>query len=453
MLILYKIFSFLFAICILVLVHEYGHYLAACYFKVKVLRFSIGFGKPFYKWRNKKNQTEFCIAPILLGGYVKMLDSREGKVDPADLIYTFDHKPILQRAAIIAAGPFTNVIFALLAFWLVFVIGIKIPKPIIESVEPNSIASTAGLRGNEEIVSIDKYSTNNWKDVLLAMLARVGDKDVMYVKTQISPIEPVKTYSLDLAKWKIDQLQPNPLEDFGLVPYSPDAPPIIDKIAPDSPAAKSGLQIHDKILTINDKKMIGWNSIIRYIRKHPETKLNLKIDRENKIISISLVSGWKYGNGWKKIGYLGISSLPVKWPEQMLRLEKYSVIYALWPSWQEAFSLLRLNGIVLEKLLTGKISLKILGGPISIYQASTQALEQGGVMFISFLALISLTLALLNLLPLPGLDGGFFIFLLIEAIIRRPISLNVQILILRLGMILLLMLFLQATINDLMRMF
>lgn len=450
---IYNIIAFLFAVCILVLMHEYGHYLVARLFKVKVLRFSIGFGKPFYIRRSKKSKTEFCIAPLLLGGYVKFLDSREMEVAVKELPLAFDHKPILARAAIILAGPLTNIVFALCAFWLMLVIGIQVPKPIIGKVIPQSIAATAGLQPNAEIIAIDQHATSSWKDVMIDMLARVGDKGSIKVTTQFSPLTTVSQHELDLTKWKINPLVPDPLADFGLIVYHPVAPTVINSVAKDSPAAHAGLLAQDKVLTINHVVLHDWDELIKYIQARPQQTLQLRILRNNHEQTVAMTTDWKFAPGWKKVGYAGIKSMSMVWPESALRLRKFPMTKAFVPTINEMWSLIRLNGIAVSKIATGKLSLRILGGPLSIYQASTKALAQGAVVYLGFLALISLALALLNLLPLPGLDGGYFIFLLIEAIFRRPVSLNVQLLILRLGMIALLVIFLQATINDVLRMF
>jgi regulator of sigma E protease len=453
--ILLQIAAFLFAVFLLVLIHEYGHFLAARIFHVKIQRFSIGFGKPFYKWCSKKSAIEFCLAPILIGGYVRLLDSREQHVAAEELPFAFDHKPLLQRAAIIFAGPFANILFAFIAFWLIFVVGITVPKPIIGQIEPHSIADIAGMHAKEEIVAVDNIATPSWKDVLVAAFVRIGDKTNLQIATHAAAqsVKRPQAYTLDLAQWKINQLRPDPLQDFGITPYHPIAPPVIGAILKGSPAITAGLLNGDKILAINDFSPKNWDDVIDYIRDHPEQQLVLRILRDRQHLAITVITDWKLGPGWKKIGFLGMQSIPMEWPNNTFSVQKFSVFTAYAPALHDMWLLTKLNGIVLAKLVQGKISLRILGGPIAIYQASSQAFEQGSVMFVGFLALISLALALINLFPIPGVDGGFIIFLLIEAIIGRPISFRAQVLILRMGMIILLVLFLQAMANDLMRAF
>ncbi|EKE00735.1 MAG: hypothetical protein ACD_21C00285G0029 [uncultured bacterium] len=446
-------FSFLFAVLVLVLIHESGHFLVARLFKVKVERFSIGFGKPFYTWKNKKSGTKYALAPILLGGYVKLLDTRETKISSPNQHLAFDHKPILQRMAIILAGPMANIIFAFFALWLMFLIGFKLPKPIIGKIIPNSIASHANMRSGEKIITIDKHKTNNWEEVIIAMLARLGNTDYLSITTQSSPKLETKNYQLNLINWNIDSYEPNPLKDFGIVRYTPPVPPIINNISWNSPASKSGLQKNDRIISIDGQPVNNWEDFIDLIKKSPEKQINLLLKRDGKTINLTTTTGWKFGPKWKKVGFLGVGSLPIAWPDQMLREYKYTMWPAFSKAWHKTGLFVDLNKIIFDKLFTGKLSFRVLGGPISIFAASGQALGQGFTMFLGFLAIISLSIALINLLPLPGLDGGYVILLLIEAITHRPISIRIQTLILRLGIILMVTLFLQVTINDLMRFF
>jgi regulator of sigma E protease len=299
--ILIYIFAFLFAIFTLVLIHECGHFLVARFFKVKVERFSIGFGKPFYTRKNKKTGTEFVISLIPLGGYIKLLDTRETKTSPSNYHLAFNHKPILQRLAIIVAGPIANIIFALFAFWLMFVIGFESPKPIIGKIIPNSIANHAGIHSGEEITKIDQTNTYNWEEVLVAMLARIGDVGNLSVTTKRFPI--TKTYKLDLANWNINSHKPNPLQDFGIVHYSPAIPTIINNIAKDSPASKAGLQKNDRIIEIEGKRVNDWKDVMETIKKYPEQQINLSIKRNKKNTNLAITTGWKFGPGWKKIGF------------------------------------------------------------------------------------------------------------------------------------------------------
>lgn len=438
------ILAFVVVVFILVLTHEFGHFLVARLCNVKVKRFSLGFGKPFYKWQGRKSGTEYVVAPILLGGYVKFLDTRETKQQCAN---AFDRKPIIQRLAIIMAGPGANIFLALVIFWMIYIHGFVLPKPIIGKIMPNSIASLAAMQPGQEIIAIDQRKTSSWEDVIIGLFARLGDKTTLHITTKL------QTYSLNLKNWRPDAYAPNPLLDFGIVGYTPKVLPIINSIVKNSPAEKFGLQKNDRIIAVAGKRINNWEDFIKLIQQYPEQKLQLQLMRAGKTINLTVLTAWKLGAGLQKIGFLGVGSLPIVWPKSMLREYKYAFWPALKVAWQKMLLYVDLNYIVFSKLITGKISFNILGGPISIFTASSQALGQGLIMFLGFLAIISLSLALINLLPLPGLDGGYIILLLLEAIMRKPLSMRLQLLILRLGIIFFVVLILQVTLNDLQRMF
>lgn len=456
--------AFFIVIFILILVHEAGHFLAAYLVGVKVERFSIGFGKPFYIWKSKTSHTEYAIAPILLGGYVKLLDTRETKIAEKYWHLAFDRKPTLQRLVIIAAGSLANIVFAFFAFWLMFVIGFKLPKPVIGKVVPQSIASQSGMKIQEEITKVDDQETSNWSEVVVAMFARIGDSGKLNINTVPAlatsadlgfATKKSQQYQLDLANWRINSYSPDPLLDFGLIRFKPQVIPVIGKVAKKSPAEKVGLKTGDLILEVAGKKVHDWEEYIQQIKPYPEKEISLLIKRGTKKIALNVIVGWKFGSGWKKIGFLGVSadSKSVVWPPSMLREHKYNILASCGAAYKQVKMFIGLNVMVLSKLLTGKISFSILGGPLTTFAASGLALEQGFIIFLGFLAMISLAIAFANLLPLPGLDGGYFVLILIEAVRRSTFSLQTQILIFRLGIAIFVLLLLQATANDLMRIF
>lgn len=447
MLIILKIFAFLFAIFILILVHEFSHFWVARRCGIKILKFSIGFGKALYNWRGKDG-TEYILAAIPLGGYVKMLDTRETKVSAREHKFAFDYKPIWQRLLVVLTGPVVNLLFAFLVFWLLFVIGITVPKPIIGKITPHSIASQAGLSRGAEITAVDGKKVVNWQEVVLTIFSRIGDRGNLIVKTTSDNI-----YSLNIDSWKLDSFQPDPLLALGITPYHPLAPTIIGKVMPKSPAAVFGLLPNDRVISINNQRVSDWEEFIEQIKKYPAQQINLLIKRDGKVLSRTVTTDWKFGEGWIKIGYLGVGALPTKWPEEILLHQQYSPLYALFPALTQTWAMFDFNGVALTKLVTGKISFHVLGGPIAIFQSAAAALNAGIVVYFGFLAILSVMLAFVNLLPIPGLDGGHVLFLAIEAVLRRPISVRVQALVFRLGMILLILIMVQATINDLMRIF
>lgn len=443
--------AFLITILLLVSVHEFGHFAVAKALGVKVLIFSLGFG-PSILHRRSKSGTEYRIACLPLGGYVKLLDESEGPVSDQEKSLAFNRQPLLARAAIVLAGPAINFLFAVVALWFMWMLGVDHVKPIVKQVEPNSIAQISGLPAGSEIIAIDSHPTHDWQKISLALVRQLGNTGVMKV-TAIPPnSDQPQVYNLPLKNWKIDKYQPDPIKGLGFIPYLPPIPAIISGIMEDSPAAHSQLRVGDKWLSINDKPFNDWRDISEFLRAHPNETVQVKVDRNGAILNFPVEIGKKW-SGFKRHGYLGVEITPPVWPGTIKQVLKLSPVSALMQSLRDTWDFTAFNFIVLGKIITGKISLLSLGGPIAIFETSGIAFAQGLSVYIGFLALISIMLGSLNLLPIPGLDGGHLLFVLIESIIRRPIPLNVQILILRIGMIFLIVLIVQASINDLMRAF
>lgn len=452
MLIITYIIAFLVAVMILVSLHEFGHFIVAKVLGIKVLRFSIGFGKTLWR-RQGKDGTEYVIAMLPLGGYVKMLDESEGNVVPEEAHRAFNRQGVLKRAAVIIAGPLMNLLFAIVAFWLIFSIGVNQAKPIIGKVIPNSIAGYANLQTGDEIIQIDKQQVSNWQDAVIAVVSRIGDAGTMEVVVHKPNNSKPQSYSLLLSQWQLNSLKPDPLESLGIKPYTPPMPPIIGKVKSNSPAANSGLQLGDKIISYNNTPVNDWIDLLEFIHAHPNQQIQLEIQRQGKLQPLTLQIGSTISFPFKRIGYLGVAPEKVTWPPGMQQPVKYSLLGAWVPAYQETWQLLRFNFIMVGKLITGKISLQSLGGPIMIMQSANAAFLQGLVIYITFLGFLSVMLAFVNLLPIPTLDGGHFIYLLIEGITGKPVSLAVQYLTMRIGLIILVLLIFNATVNDIMRLF
>jgi len=450
--ILLQVISFIFVIFVLVVSHEFGHLIVAKLFDVKILKFSVGFGKELFSWHGK-DKTKYAISLLPLGGYVKMLDTREMKVSPQELHLAFDHKPVLQRILIVLAGPFTNIIFALLVFWIMYLLGVTLPKPVIGKILPDTIASATMLQSGDEIIGIDNKSVQDWQGVMFGIFGHIGNKDNLriIVKKNNTPIE--QTYNLNLANWSFSGLEPDPLRELGITAYHPPISKIIGKVAKNTPAAKANLREGDEVISVNGKAVEDWEEFINFIQKNPQQILRLQINRQHELLNVNVKTDWKFGPGWKKIGFLGVSSQKPVWPSSMLSGENYSFFGALQPAWRNINDFMVFNAQVLGKLITGKIPMGILGGPISIFQSSAAALNQGAIVFFGFLGIFSIMLAFVNLLPIPGLDGGHVLICLIEFVRRKPLSAAVQILIMRLGIIALILLAVRASINDLLRLF
>jgi len=451
-LVIFKIIAALSAISLLILIHEFCHFIVARRCGVKILRFSIGFGKSLYTWKDRLG-TEYRIAPILFGGYVKMLDSQETQLKSNELSKAFDRKPLLQRAAIVLAGPLGNFLCCLITFWLVFVIGFITPKPVIANILQNSPAATAGLLPGDEIHSIDKQHVNTWGDALFGMMTYFGENKKITISVRRGQEIITKPDSLNISSWQNSYFQNDLFKEIGIITYHPISSAIVDVVAKNTPASRAKMQQGDLILAIGKDKIRNWDDALESIKKHPEEIVQFTLQREGKILHILVTMGWKYGPGWGKVGYIGVKVKPVSWPPDMVLKEKYGPILAIFQSWQESAKLTAFNYLMFKKLFTGKISLRALSGPIMIYQSAAAAFDQGGIAYLNFIAILSLILAFTNLLPIPTLDGGYLVFFAIEAIRKKPVSLQWQTLIYRLGLIALLVLMVQATINDLSRIF
>lgn len=443
------IFGIIITILLVVGVHEFGHFIVARLCKIKVLRFSIGFGKKLFSW-NDKQGTEYVLAAIPLGGYVKMLDEEEGTVPKEELHLAFNRQPVYKRFLVVAAGPIFNFIFAALLYWLLFVIGFNTIKPIIGEVTPNSIAAKAGLRAQEEITKIDDQKTPSWGSVVLKILARTGEQSELRVQAVPRNTESPESYVLNLSDWRMDALKPDPLASLGIIPYSPSIEPVINSIQPDSPALNSGLKVGDKILAINKQPIRDWLDIVTIISKTPGETLQFQISRQHKTMIIPVTVGTKKSLFSKKRGYLGLAPKIESHPE-LIRKNQYGLFAAIPEALHEVNNFITLNFIVIGKMFTGKISLHSLGGPITIFESAGTALNEGITPFLSFLAFLSISIGFINILPIPGLDGGHVLFQFIEVITRRPLSQRVQIFFYRIGLILLFLLIIQALSNDILR--
>ena len=436
-------------ILLVVGVHEFGHFITARLVGVKVLRFSIGFGKALYR-RTDKQGTEYVLAAIPLGGYVKMLDEDEAPVSPKDQHRAYNRQPLYKKFLIVIAGPFTNLVFAFAIYWLLFVIGFVTVAPIIGKVIPQSIAANAGLAPQQEITQIDHTPVNSWMSAAIRILFHAGDKDQMHLQTNSLQNHEQKNYSLDLSHWQLDSLKPDPLTSLGIIPYEPTVPAIIGTIAENSPAARSNLKPGDTILKMGNTPINQWQDILIAVEKNPNATLPFIIKRNEKTQTLAVQIGEQPNASGNKQGYLGIAS-NFEWPKNLLRENKYNPISALFPAWQNTYDFTLLNLVVFGKLITGKVSVKSLGGPITIFQSAGTALNHGIIPFLSFLAFLSIAIGMINILPIPGLDGGHVLFQAIELVTRRPVSLRVQSLMYRLGILFLFVMLFQAVMNDVMR--
>ncbi|KDM90163.1 sigma E protease regulator RseP [Photobacterium galatheae] len=444
--ILWNLGAFLVALGILIAVHEYGHFWVARRCGVYVERFSIGFGKALWR-RVDKQGTEFTLAMIPLGGYVKMLDERVEAVPEERRHQAFNNKALWQRSAIVAAGPLANFVFAIFAYWVVYLIGVPAVKPVIGEVAPQSIAAQAGITGGMELKSVSGIQTSNWESVNMAMISHIGD-DEMTLTVVPADENYEKTLRLDLRTWSFDPEKEMILATLGITPYSPPITLEIGQLVEQGAAQQAGFQVGDVIVAINQQPITDWNQVVDAIRSNPEVVLDVQLRRDGALIHAPLTPRTKELSSGELVGYAGFAPVVEAWPAEQRFQLKYGPLDAVGAATEKTWQLVTLTFDMVAKLVTGDVALKNLSGPISIAKGAGATADYGIVYFLGFLALISVNLGIVNLLPLPVLDGGHLLFFAIEAVTRRPVSERIQEIGYRLGSAILVVLMAVALIND-----
>lgn len=444
--ILWHFMAFIVALGILITVHEFGHFWVARRCGVRVERFSIGFGKALWR-RTDRHGTEFVIALIPLGGYVKMLDERVETVPPELRHHAFNNKTISQRAAIIAAGPLANFIFAIFAYWLVFIIGVPSVKPVVGEITANSIAAQAQIQPGMELKAIDGIETPDWDAVRLALVAKIGDASSTL--SLASPGSTARTNTtLDLRGWHFEPDREDPIASLGIRPKGPQIDPVLDEVQPESAASNAGLQAGDRIVKVDGELLTSWMAFVTLVRDNPGQELALDIERQGSPLSLTLIPDTKSGSSGKAEGFAGVVPKIIPLAEEYKFLRQYGPFNAVIEATAKTWQLMKLTVSMLGKLITGDIKLNNLSGPVSIAQAAGVSAEYGLVFFLMFLALISVNLGIINLFPLPVLDGGHLLFLAVEKLKGGPVSERVQDFSYRIGSVLLMMLMGLALFND-----
>jgi len=421
---IWNLASFVIALGILVTVHEYGHFWVARKNGVKVERFSVGFGKALWR-KTADDGTEYVVAMIPLGGYVKMLDERVDDVPEQDQDKTFNSKSVYQRIAIIAAGPFANFAFAIFAFYLMFLIGVPSIKPVIGDIKVGSIAEVAQMPSNAEIVEVAGKVTHDWQDVNLALVGEIGS-DSIVIKTKSDSSQYVRSYKLVTKDWQFSPEKISALTSLGITPYRPNIYNELARVGKDSPAEKSGLQVGDKLIALNGELLAkGWLDFSKKIKLYPNATVDITIERAGNEQIIKVTPKGIEQNG-HFIGFLGVSPKADNWPEEYRIEISHGLFSAIGESVKRTWNLITLSFDMIGKLITGDVSVKNLSGPIAIAQGAGDSAGYGFVYFLGFLALISINLGIINLLPLPVLDGGHLLYYLIELLTGKPVPMNIQ---------------------------
>ncbi|ARU95090.1 sigma E protease regulator RseP [Tatumella citrea] len=443
--ILWSIGAFIVGLGILITVHEFGHFWVARRCGVWVERFSIGFGPAL--WRKKDKQgTEYVIAVIPLGGYVKMLDERAGEV-PADRLHqAYTRKTVGQRAAIIAAGPVANFIFAVFAYWLVFMHGVPGIKPVTGEITNNSVAQQAQIQPGMELKAIDGIETPDWDAVRMALIGKIGDSEATVTLSPFGQSNEVVRH-LDLRQWAFDPKTQDPVTSLGIIPKGPVIETTLAQVQKNSPAAMAGLQAGDRIVKVDGKVIENWQSFVVDVRDNPGKPLQVQVERSGEVRELTMTPAVKSA-GQGKEGFAGVIPRVQPLPDQYKVLRQYGPVVAIGEASVKTWQLVKLTASMLEKLVTGDIKLNNLSGPISIAQGAGASAEYGMIYYLMFLALISVNLGIFNLVPLPVLDGGHLLFLLVEKIKGGPVSERVQDFSYRIGSVALVLLMGLALFND-----
>lgn len=442
---LWNIGAFIVALGLLVAVHEFGHFWVARRCGVKVERFSIGFGKAIWR-RLGKNGTEYVLALIPLGGYVKMLDGRVDELKPGEEAQAFNHKSVWARMAIVAAGPMANFVFALFAFWLMFMIGVPSVKPVVGEVRPASIVAEAGILPGMEIVGVGGEETGDWESVTYALISHLGD-DSVQLKLKAANTSYAVDKTLQLAGWKFDPDKESPIGSLGIVPLGGKVLPVVEAVVPSSASEKAGLQIGDRIKGVDGEAITEWAQFVERVQQSPAQPLQVTVERGGSEMTLTLTPDGKKVKG-QLVGFVGLSPQLVPLPDEYRTLLQYGPLQALWHGVQKTWSLITLTFDMIGKLIGGIVSLDNLSGPISIAKGAGSSADYGLVYFLGFLALISVNLGIINLFPLPVLDGGHLVYFLIEAITGKPVSEKIQEVGFRIGAAILMLLMGIALFND-----
>ncbi len=440
--------SFILALGILVTVHEYGHFWVARKAGVKVLRFSIGFGKPLLKWHDKYN-TEYVIAAIPLGGYVKMLDERVDEVPANQRHLSFNAKSVQARIAIVAAGPMANFLFAIFALAVMYMVGVQTIKPVVGSVVEGSRAEQAGIMPTQQIIKIGDDDISNWQDATFSLMSHLGDKSVAVTLRNENYQQTVQTLNLD--GWKLDQQDVPPLSSLGIVTFRPQATLVIAAITKNSAAEQANLQVNDIILAVNGETMSSWQQLVNLITQSANKSLQFSVKRQDSIKTIIVTPNSRVVSNGVEQGFLGVAPVVEQWPDDFVETRHYGPLDSIVLGTKETWRLITLSFDMIGNLITGQVSVKNLSGPVGIAVGAGTSVSYGLVAFLSFLALISVNLGVFNLLPLPVLDGGHLMYYIIELFRKKPVSEKTQEFGFKVGALLLIFLTCFALFNDVSR--
>mgnify|MGYP001598924996 CR=1 FL=1 len=444
---IYSIAGFIVALGILVAVHEFGHFWVARKLGVRVLRFSVGFGRAIWS-RTARDGTVYAVGAIPLGGYVKMLDENEGEVAAEEQPRAFNRQPLWKRVLIVMAGPMFNFFFAIAAYSLVFAGGVEGLSPVVGKVVEGSVAESSGFRDGDILLSVDGRKLNTWEEQRLYLFSKaLGRKTVVY--DVVTADGQQTTRALELSKVPMARIDANLVAGgIGLIGWFPDVPPILDQVSAGMPAERAGLKAEDLITSINGETVASWGEVVKLISASPGKQVVIDVERNGVQQTFQLVPDVVVEND-REIGRIGIMVRPVDLPADRIVNVSYGPVESLYRGTETTWMMSVLTLRMLAKMITLEVSSKNISGPITIAQYAGKSAQVGFTSFILFLAIVSVSLGVLNLLPIPILDGGHLLYYSIEAITGRPVSEKVMIWGQQVGILLLFLLMSLAVYNDL----
>ena len=443
---LHTIVAFIIALGLLIVVHEYGHYLVARLCGVKVLRFSVGFGRPLFIRKLGPDQTEWVVAAIPFGGYVKMLDEREGEVAPHEAQRAFNRQSVWRRFAIVVAGPVANFLFAIAAYAGLFMYGLPEARPLLGAPPAGTPAALAGLRSGDTVRAAGGDAIATWQELRWRVLQSALQRESLRLEV-VDEKGHLREAAIDLKAFPADDVEADALERIGLRLYRPPLDPVIGQLVRGGAAERAGLAAGDRILQADGKPVDSWDALVSAVQARPETPLALLIERDGARQTIEVIPVRD-----KNIGRIGVApQVPASHAERMLVRVQHGLGESLWKAVGKTADIALFSLKMLGKMLLGEVSWKHLSGPVTIADFAGQSAALGWVSYLTFLALISISLGVLNLLPIPLLDGGHLMYYAIEIVKGKPVSERAMELGQRVGLALLLVMMAFAFYNDLNR--
>jgi len=435
---------------IIMVFHELGHLLVARRCGIKVERFQIGFGKPLWSWKDASG-TQYAMAPILLGAFVKMLDERDGDIEHSEMHMAHNRKNVWQRMAVAAAGPAANFLLAILVFWALFFSGETGYVPLVGQVERNSPAFQAGINPGQEIIAIGGEKTPTIQAVSFHLLDYLGETGDIQFMLKDEGLDLAISRSISINEWLVGIENPNLLGELGIKIYSPPVIPVIRKVIDDSAAQRAGFLPGDLIVRADDREIKIWSDWVKHVQKRPGKIILVEIIRNEELLYVDLVPGISKDNEGNIIGFVGMLVESPRIPKELHRKFDRDIWGALEASINRTYEISLFTVKSIKKMLMGLISPKNLSGPITIAKVATASALSGLESYLGFLALLSISLGVLNLLPIPVLDGGHLLYYSIEVLFGRPIPDKFQVMGFQLGIFVLLSIMILAFYNDLVR--